>query len=87
MFLQQISEFCHTQFCCVCKIFFASKVNNLRRDSRLYGKNDIENDIRKLGTVKWKQVAQDGDGYMGLIYLYWEKNLHSSTFFVHHHSI
>jgi len=26
------------------------------------GKNDIENDIRKLEIVKWRQVAQDGDG-------------------------
>jgi hypothetical protein len=25
-------------------------------------KDNVENDIRKMGFVKWRQVAQDGDG-------------------------
>jgi hypothetical protein len=26
------------------------------------GKNDVENDIRKMGVVNWRQLGQDRDG-------------------------
>jgi hypothetical protein len=30
-------------------------------------KDDVENDVKKIGSVNWRQVAQDRDGWRSVI--------------------
>ena len=34
-------------------------------------KDDVEKDLRKLGIVNWRQVAQDRDGWRIVTYHFW----------------
>jgi hypothetical protein len=34
-----------------------------KEKSKSKRKDDVENDVRKMGIVNWRQVAQDGEGW------------------------
>jgi hypothetical protein len=35
----------------------------LKGRSKVKWKDDVENDVRQMGIVNWRQVGQDGDGW------------------------